>query len=180
MLYSDELITKDGFRYQVNSDETITITEYQGNETEISIPNEIDGKSVTSIGDCAFVECSTLTIYGEKDSYAQEYAHKINIPFKLSSEYDKDDTNTKPEEPDGTVTPPNDTDISRATTTPSEDNKQDQDTDKPATNSPKEDDSNNKPSDGKPNKTSDVASMARIFTMFTGLIGTIGFKRKRK
>ena len=77
-----------------------------------------------------------------------------------------------------TVTPPNDTDISGATTTPTEDNKQD--TDKPATNSPKEDDSNNKPSDGKPNKTSDAASMVGIFTMFAGLIGTIGFKKKRK
>ena len=138
--------------------------------TSIEIPD-----SVTSIGDYAFEYCSRLTIYGEENSYAQEYANKNNIPFKLSSEYDKDDTNTKP---DGTVTPPNDTDISGATTTPTEDNKQD--TDKPATNSPKEDDSNNKPSDGKPNKTSDVASMAGIFTMFAGLIGTIGFKRKRK
>ena len=138
--------------------------------TSIEIPD-----SVTSIGDYAFEYCSRLTIYGEESSYAQEYANKNNIPFKLSSEYDKDDTNTKP---DGTVTPPNDTDISGATTTPTEDNKQD--TDKPATNSPKEDDSNNKPSDGKPNKTSDVASMAGIFTMFAGLIGTIGFKRKRK
>ena len=29
--YSDELTTEDGFRYKVNSDETITITGYQGN-----------------------------------------------------------------------------------------------------------------------------------------------------
>lgn len=45
----------------MNSDETITITGYQGNETEISIPNEIDSKGIAKIGNFAFSDCSSLS-----------------------------------------------------------------------------------------------------------------------
>ena len=92
--YSDELITKDGFRYQVNSDETITITGYEGNETEISIPNEIDGKSVTSIGNMAFLDCSNLseinipegiTSIGHHTFYNCRSLSEINIPEDVTS-----------------------------------------------------------------------------------------------
>ena len=215
--------------------------------TSIEIPD-----SVTSIGDYAFEYCSRLTIYGEENSYAQEYAKKCNIPFKLSSEYDKDNTITKPEEPGGTVTPPSeaggnkpetpatkkytvkflnedgtqigevqeieegkaaiapanptkegytfkgwDKDFSNVTSDMEvkaifEKNAEQGKTDKPeepgGTVTPPSEEGGNEPTkpnppksdDGKPNKTSDVASMAGIFTMFAGLIGTIGFKRKRK
>lgn len=39
----------------------ITITKYTGNDKEISIPDQIDGFPVTSIGDNAFSFCSNLT-----------------------------------------------------------------------------------------------------------------------
>ena len=42
------------FSYSVNSDGTITVTEYNGNLTEIRIPKVIKGLTVTAIGDGAF------------------------------------------------------------------------------------------------------------------------------
>ena len=39
----------------------ITITKYIGKDTAVVIPKQINGKSVASIGDCAFDDCSSLT-----------------------------------------------------------------------------------------------------------------------
>ena len=48
------------------------------NLVKVTIP-----KSVTKIGDGIFEECTkTVTIYGEKGSYAQTYANNNKIPFK--------------------------------------------------------------------------------------------------
>ncbi|UEL49187.1 leucine-rich repeat domain-containing protein [Terrisporobacter hibernicus] len=51
------------------------------NLTEIIIP-----KSVISIKDHTFDECENLTIYGYKDSCAQEFARKDQIPFEVIKE----------------------------------------------------------------------------------------------
>ena len=48
------------FEYSVNGDE-VTITRYSGSDTELTIPKEINGKSVTSIGDNVFYNCDFLT-----------------------------------------------------------------------------------------------------------------------
>ena len=40
---------------------SVEITKYTGQETELEIPSEIDGKTVTSIGSGAFSGCSRLT-----------------------------------------------------------------------------------------------------------------------
>ena len=53
--------TDDDFSYYLNSDNTVTITEYTGSETNLDIPSTIAGKSVTSIGDDAFQSCTSLT-----------------------------------------------------------------------------------------------------------------------
>ena len=50
----------DDFEYEEN-ESGITITDYWGDETEIAIPGEIDGKKVTAIGDRAFLKCYSLT-----------------------------------------------------------------------------------------------------------------------
>ena len=42
-------------------DETVKITDYTGTATELVIPDTIAGKKVTSIGDTAFMDCSSLT-----------------------------------------------------------------------------------------------------------------------
>ncbi len=49
------------YRYRELEDGTLEITGYQGNDTELVIPAEINGKRVTSIGSYAFGGCSSLT-----------------------------------------------------------------------------------------------------------------------
>ena len=48
------------FRYGINKDNTVTIAGYNGDEADVVIPAEINGKSVTSIGESAFRGCSSL------------------------------------------------------------------------------------------------------------------------
>ena len=51
------------YSYEVNDDgETVTITDYEGTDTEIEIPSEIDGKIVTDIGNYAFIYCEATNI----------------------------------------------------------------------------------------------------------------------
>jgi uncharacterized protein YjdB len=57
-----EAATYDIYTYAVSSDGTITITDCKGSASgAITIPSEIDGKSVTSIGEKAFWGCTGLT-----------------------------------------------------------------------------------------------------------------------
>lgn len=51
---------KGYLNYVVDNDE-ITITDYSGEDTELEIPSEINGKSVTKIGKEAFYRCTKLT-----------------------------------------------------------------------------------------------------------------------
>jgi len=48
------------YRYTVNDDGTITITGYDGDETELDIPSELDGHKVTGIGHEAFYNYAKL------------------------------------------------------------------------------------------------------------------------
>ena len=52
--------TYGDFEYRVLDDGTVEITGYNGSAEKVDIPAEIDGKSVTSIGDRAFYDCSSL------------------------------------------------------------------------------------------------------------------------
>lgn len=60
MTYSDITFTAQWidasqiFSYSKNADDTLTITEYRGNLTEIRIPEMISGQTVTAIGDGVF------------------------------------------------------------------------------------------------------------------------------
>lgn len=49
-------VTSGNYTYTVNEDGTATITEYIGNDAEITVPAEIDGHTVTVIGNRAFWE----------------------------------------------------------------------------------------------------------------------------
>ena len=56
-----EFETNNGtISYEIDNNEVI-ITHYSGEDTNLEIPSEIDGKSVTSIEDYAFEGCSSLT-----------------------------------------------------------------------------------------------------------------------
>ena len=52
--------TYGDFWYDILDDGTVEITDYSGSEENVDIPAEIDGKSVTSIGDNAFYNCSSI------------------------------------------------------------------------------------------------------------------------
>ncbi len=57
-----EAAPESDFKYEVNENgESITIKKYKGNDGDVVIPSEIEGKKVTSIGDYAFSECTSLT-----------------------------------------------------------------------------------------------------------------------
>lgn len=49
------------FTYKILSDRTLEITRYNGTETDLAVPEEIDGKRVTQIGEWAFMNCGSLT-----------------------------------------------------------------------------------------------------------------------
>ncbi len=53
--------TSGDYKYDVLSDGTVEITDYTGSATDLTIPATIDGKKVTSIGNYAFEDCSSLT-----------------------------------------------------------------------------------------------------------------------
>lgn len=52
--------TSGNYEYRVLSNTTIEITKYSGNDKKLTIPSEISGKTVTSIGEDAFEYCSSL------------------------------------------------------------------------------------------------------------------------
>ena len=63
-----EATPESSFRYEVNYDDTISITIFIGTETDVVIPSTIDGKRVTRIGDEAFSACTSLTSVTIPDS----------------------------------------------------------------------------------------------------------------
>lgn len=52
--------TIEDFVYIVDNQSNVTITRYQGNSTKVEIPETIDGKKVTGIGQSAFYNCSNI------------------------------------------------------------------------------------------------------------------------
>ncbi len=56
------------FTFDLNPDNTYTITSYRGTERELSIPREFEGVAITAIGSDAFRGCSRLTKITISDS----------------------------------------------------------------------------------------------------------------
>lgn len=52
--------TSGDFEYSILDDGTVEITKYKGSATLLEIPSEIDGEIVTSIGNRAFEDCTSL------------------------------------------------------------------------------------------------------------------------
>ena len=62
MAFVSSTNASDDFEYEINDDGvTATITKYTGSESDLTIPDTIDGFSVTAIGDGAVSNCNTLT-----------------------------------------------------------------------------------------------------------------------
>ena len=60
--------TYGDWTYKMLADGTAEIEEYKGSDTKVTIPAEIDGKKVTSIGDYTFWKCTSLTSITIPDS----------------------------------------------------------------------------------------------------------------
>ena len=58
--FATDFFTSGDYQYTVLDDGTAKITCYTGSATELSIPSEIDGYSVASIGGYVFSGCSSL------------------------------------------------------------------------------------------------------------------------
>ncbi len=56
-----ENYTSGDYEYKLFSDGTAIITKYNGSDTEINIPSELDGKTVTCVGELVFASCKSLT-----------------------------------------------------------------------------------------------------------------------
>ncbi len=59
-VYAAETTPAGDFNYETNDDGTIAITGYNGAQTDIVIPNTINGKPVTKIAPAAFYGCTSL------------------------------------------------------------------------------------------------------------------------
>ena len=57
---NDTFVTSGDYEYSLLDDGTVEISKYVGNDSDVTIPDEIDGKKVTSIGENAFVNCNSL------------------------------------------------------------------------------------------------------------------------
>ena len=63
--------TDPNYEYTVNYDGSITITKYKGSSSVLNIPSEINGRSVTAIGEEAFTENYTITSVTVPDSVTE-------------------------------------------------------------------------------------------------------------
>ena len=104
MVPEQGLLAAGNYTYYVNEDGTVTISGWKGDDKEIVIPEEIDGRavttignwtfsyckdlttikvpdSVTTIGSKAFKGCNRVTLIVEHDTYAEQYAKENEISY---------------------------------------------------------------------------------------------------
>ncbi len=66
---ADEEKTYGNYKYKINSDSnSVTITKYTGQEENVTIPAEIDGRPVIEIGEGSFSNCKSLSTVQFPDS----------------------------------------------------------------------------------------------------------------
>ena len=63
-----EALTSGDYEYTFNDDGSASITKYYGEAEALTVPAELDGHTVTSIGEGAFFYCRSLTTITLPDS----------------------------------------------------------------------------------------------------------------
>ncbi len=77
--------TSGDYQYALLADGTVEIAGYKGSADLLAIPAELDGKAVTSIGDCAFSLCDSLTSITIPDSVEQIGTNPFAFCSKLKT-----------------------------------------------------------------------------------------------
>ena len=77
--------TSGDYKYLVKENGTVEIAKYLGEAEELTIPSELDGYSVTSIGTYAFGKCSSLisVVIPESVEYISPSAFDDNVKFVI-------------------------------------------------------------------------------------------------
>jgi hypothetical protein len=93
-VYLNTLYIPSSYTYWVNGDDTVTITGYSGPGGAVAIPSTLYGLPVTSLGDYAFYNCTSLTSVTIPDSVTSigDYAFynctsltSVTIPDSVTS-----------------------------------------------------------------------------------------------
>ena len=92
-LSEEDVITSGDYQYVLMDDGTIQITYYYGETTVLEIPCQLDGHTVSSIGDGAFGGCcvteviipDVITSIGNWAFNFSGYLHKVTIPDSVVS-----------------------------------------------------------------------------------------------
>ena len=77
--------TYGDFRYSVLDDGTVRITDCETSAETVVIPDTIDGKSVTSIGEGAFQDCASLKSITIPDGVTSIYSYAFRYCTSLKS-----------------------------------------------------------------------------------------------
>ena len=86
--------TDNGLKYGI-TEGGISITGHTDElPSEVVIPSETEGLTVTSIGNDVFIGCDDLTINGTMGSYAETYAKENGIAFRSTEETTANSTTT--------------------------------------------------------------------------------------
>ena len=79
-----ETLRRGDYKYTLNDDGSACITSYTGFAEDLTVPAELDGHTVTSIGDNAFFACTFLTSITIPDSVTSIGANPFSFCDKLT------------------------------------------------------------------------------------------------